>query len=282
MPARPELWGSQRYFAWLYSPPRLRAALEPLLGIESEIRSALGRELDHGAAHMRLTWWREECERFAAGRAIHPLMRALSAACEGALTPLGLVDAAIWDLAAATFASRTELEGYCERWASAVTQIAAEAAVEDRVSRAEASRFGRTIGAALHEIELLAHLGDDARSGRLRVPLDELEQAGITPDMLARPPWPHELTELLRKRLRELRAKLAAGLAGLPRSSQPSVRGLIVWAALARRQAQRLERALPRPASVGRLARAADVWIAWRAAREAERAVFSFAPEVAP
>ena len=283
MPARPELWGSQRYFAWLYSPPRLRAALDPLLGIVSEIRSALGRELDHGAAHMRLTWWREECERFAAGAAVHPLMRALGTAFRGdALSPLGLVDAAVWDLAAATFASRAELEGYCERWAAAVTQIAAEAAVEDRVARVEASRFGRTVGIALHEIELLANLVGDARSGRLRVPLDELEQAGLTPDMLARPPWPHQLAELIRKRLRELRQKLAAGVAALPASSQPSLRGLIVWAALARRQAQRLERALPYPARVGRMTRAADVWIAWRAAHQAERAVFSFAAEVVP
>jgi len=33
---------------------------------------------------------------------------------------------------------------------------------------------------------------------------------------------------------------------------------------------------------VGRMTRAADVWIAWRAAHQAERAVFSFAAEVVP
>jgi phytoene synthase len=276
MPARPELWGSQRYFAWLYSPPGLRAALDPLLGIESEIRSALGRELDHGAAHMRLTWWREECERFASGAAIHPLMRALGSALPaGARAPRGLVDAAVWDLAAATFASRAELQGYCERWSSAVTQAAAEAATHD-LARTEAGEFGRRLGIALREIELLANLAGEARSGRLRVPLDELEQAGLAPDMLARPPWPRELADLMRKRLRELRTALAASVAALPRERQPPLRGLIVWAALGDRQAQRLERALPLPSSVGRMARAADVWLAWRAAHRADRGAFSF------
>jgi 15-cis-phytoene synthase len=283
MPARPELWGAQRYFAWLYSPPRLRAALEALLAIESEIRSALGRELDHGAAHLRLGWWREECERYTRGAAIHPLMRALHATSAGAdRSPSGLVDAAVWDLAAATFASRAELSTYCEHWASAVTRIAAEAAVTDGVPRVAAGQFGRSLGIALREIELTANLATDARSGRLRVPLDELEQAGVAPDMLARPPWPSALGALLGTRLRELRTELAASIAALPAESQPSLRGLIVWAALARRQAERLEQALPQPASIGRGARAADAWLAWRVARRAERAAFAFATEVVP
>jgi phytoene synthase len=260
----------------------MRAALEALLGIESEIHSALGRELDHRAAHLRLGWWREECERYTTGAAIHPLMRALRATSGGDLSPGGLVDAAVWDLAAATFASRAELRGYCERWASAVTRVAAEAAVPEGVPRAEAGRFGLALGIALREIELTQNLAGDARSGRLRVPLDELEQAGVAPDMLARPPWPSALDTLLRRRLRELRTELAASVAALPAESQPSLRGLIVWAALARRQAQRLERALPLPASPGRGARTVDVWLAWRAARRAERGAFAFATEVVP
>src|SRR2546430_4115889 len=32
----------------------------------------------------------------------------------------GLVDIAVWDLAAATFGTRRELEGYCERWSAAM------------------------------------------------------------------------------------------------------------------------------------------------------------------
>jgi phytoene/squalene synthetase len=188
----------------------------------------------------------------------------------------------VWDLAAATFGTRTELHGYCERWASAVTQIAAEDGVGDGVARADAGRFGRTLGIALREIELTANLTADARSGRLRVPLDELEQARVAPDMLARPPWPGELSELLRKRLRVLRAELAASVTALPTAAQPSLRGLMVWAALGSRQAQRLERALPLPAQPGRVVRATDAWLAWRCARRAERARFAFAVESVP
>ncbi len=275
MPVRREAEGSPRFWAWLYSPPRPRAVLEALLGIETEIRAALRPGLDHHVAHVRLEWWREECARYAAGSPAHPLTRALLAARDAARSASdleGLVDAAAWDLAAATFASRTELEGYCDRRASTVTAIAAEGAVQ--------ARFGRSLGRALAEIELLADLAPDARLGRLRLPLDELEQAGVEPSELARPPWPAALCALLRSRQRAAREALAASVATLPPALQPSLRGLIVWAAAAHRVSLRAERALPSPWQPSRASRLADAWLSWRAARRADHRRFRLRMEV--
>ncbi len=283
---RREAEGSPRYWAWLYSPPRLRAVLDPLLGIEAEIRAALRPGLDHQIAHVRLEWWREECTRYASGSPAHPLMRALSAAygaaADGAVArgraapdtarpdPRGLVDTATWDLAAATFATRAELAGYCDRWASAVTLIAAQGAAQ----------FGRSLGRALAETELLAALAADAKLGRLRLPVDELGQAQVEPSALAHPPWPEPLCALLRSRQRASRAALAASVAELPAALQPSLRGLLVWAALAYRESLRAERALPHPWQADRASRLAYAWIAWRAARHADRRKFHLHPEV--
>ncbi len=283
MPVRPETEGSPRYWAWLYSPPRLRAVLDALLGVEAEIRAALRPGLDHQVAHVRLQWWREECARYARGSPTHPLMRALSEAYGAAwgaergeappdaarLDPCGLVDIVTWDLASATFANRAELAGYCDRWASAVTLIAAQGA-----------RFGRSLGNALEEIELLAALAADAKRGRLRLPLDELEQAHVEPSTLAHPPWPAPLCALLRSRQRASRAALAASVAELPPALQPSLRGLLVWAAVAHRESLRAERALPHSWQADRASRLADAWIGWRAARHAERREFHLHPEV--
>ncbi len=303
MPVRREAEGSPRYWAWLYSPPRLRAVLDPLFGIEAEIRSALRPGLDHQVAHVRLQWWREECARYASGSPTHPLMRALSAAYgaagNGAAAdrtaangagahgagarnpaapdtarpdPRGLVDTVTWDLAAATFATRAELTGYCDRWASAVTLIAAQGA----------ANFGRSLGRALEEIELLAALAADAKLGRLRLPVDELEQAQIEPSVLAHPPWPEPLCALLRSRQRASRAALAASVAELPAALQPSLRGLLVWAALAYRESLRAERALPHLWQADGASRLADAWIGWRAARHADRREFHLHPEISP
>src|SRR6266481_5497326 len=171
MPVTPESH-SARYFALLYSPPSQRLVLDALFGIEREIFESLRPGLDHHVAHSRLQWWREECERAVVGRPAHPLTRALVDAVTGPgqLAGLsGLVDVAVWDLAGATFETRRELTAYCERWSAAVIEPAATHALA--VLPASTHRW-RALGAALREIEMLWELAPEARSGRLRVPLD--------------------------------------------------------------------------------------------------------------
>lgn len=272
------LAGSPRDFAWLYSPAPLRAVLGPLLEIEREIGAALRPGLDHGVAHLRLAWWREECGRCAAGRAAHPAARALLAAAGRPVDPIGLVATAEWDLAAATFETSAELRSYCGRWASAMTEIAAQSVGD--------GAFGRALGTALREIELLIGLADDARAGRLRLPLDELEGAGIEPSALAKAPWTPALCHLVATRHRAARTALAESITALSGADQPALRGLLVWGALGLRASMRAERATHRgglagssPEGTRRASRLADAWQAWRAARRADRHRFQIKQE---
>jgi phytoene/squalene synthetase len=209
----------------------------------------------------------------------------------------GLVDTAIWDLASATFGSRAEVSGYCERWSTSIIEpIAYRAAAQTTPASATMATsgsaqplapdgeatppiFARTLGAAIREIELLCDLALDAHAGRLRFPLDELERDGIDPESLAKPPWPAKLCTLLRARHRELRSALAANVASVRREHQPAVRGLLVWSALANRRSLLAERALPKPMHQRRFALLQEVWVAWRAARRASRGTFEMTQE---
>lgn len=295
MPAEPE-WPRSRYLAWLYSPAPQRRLLQSLFGIEREIAASLRPGLDHNVAHSRLQWWREECERCAAGHPIHPLTRALAAAfgCSRgraaiqpgrsqevplrALAGLGgLVDMALWDLAGATFESRPELTGYCERWSAAmleplcatVTPPPVAGSATDAGDPMPATGDWRVLGAALHELEMITHVAREARHGRLRVPLDELERVGADPGVLSRPPWPSAVAQLLADRHESLRAAVARSLADLDRENQFSLRGLLVWAALACRISRRAQRELPESARPRRLHAITDGWCAWQSARRA-------------
>ncbi|MBW4052255.1 MAG: squalene/phytoene synthase family protein [Proteobacteria bacterium] len=255
-----------RFLAWLYSTPAQQPVLGALCGIEREIAASLRPGIDHHVAHTRLEWWRAECDRCAAGHPSHPLTRELLRSLEalapgagagGALAGLtGLVDAAVWDLAGATFERREELAAYCRRWAAAMIEPLG-------------APGGSELGAALREIELLGDLAREAGAGRLRVPLDELERAGLAPAALAAPPWPPGLTLLLRARHQELRRQLAAAVTACSPQHQQSARGLIVWTALASQASARAERALPYPPAASIASAAAANWRAWRAARAA-------------
>jgi phytoene synthase len=266
------LAGTPRYFAWLYSGEPLQAILKPLLGIEGEIKAALQPGLEHSVAHVRMTWWAEEAERLRAGRALHPLTRALLAqrppAATAAAEISGLVDVATWDLACATFETGSELAGYCDRWARAVTQLAAGWA--DCEQPQAAAQFGHALGVALCELEMLICLEQSARAGRVRLPLDELTALGVAPEALARTPWPEALSRRLRERHRQLRGAVSASCALLRSPAQrAALRGLLVWATLMQQHSRRAEQALPRSWQRSRWDGLSDALRAWRAARGA-------------
>ncbi len=274
MPVRPE-GPPTRVLAWLYFPVAQRPLLAALCGIESEIAASLRAGLDHQVAHARLGWWRDECQRCAQGRPAHPLTRALTASfASGDLAPLaalaGLVDTAMWDLAAATFETRRELTAYCERWSAALIEPLARFALPGI-----APDRSRALGRALREIEMLNALARDARAGRLRLPLDELARAHAPPETLAQLPWAAELAALVRERHRQSRAALAASVAALAWHEQAPLRGLLVWAALACGDSRRAERALPGALTSGDHHAPLDAWRAWRAARLADTGRFA-------
>jgi phytoene synthase len=251
--------------------------LDALFGIEREISASLRPGLDHHVAHSRLQWWREECERAAVGRPVHPLTRALVDALTGGASQLaglcGFVDVAVWDLAGATFETRRELTAYCERWSAAMIEplaLAPRTTPDATAATATRATNWSALGAAMREIEMLSHLALEAHYGRLRVPLDELESAKVDPGVLAKPPWPPAVAELLRARHESLRDEISRALGEVDSAQQPGLRGLLVWAALARRSSQRTERALPHRLRLGgQFDAVADAWFAWRIARRA-------------
>jgi len=331
----------ERYLAWLYSPPEQQPVLAALCQIEAEIAGSLKAGIDHHVAHARLQWWREECERTAEGRPVHPLTRELVRAFGGVAASedsagagmpsaiagiTGFVDTAVWDLAGATFETRKELNAYCERWATAMFEMAAaspvatsspasasnapyaarvasvahqmgisstggEPSLEDEPANARDSLAARVavapeavpttsttarsakslraLGAAVREIELLAGLAREAHAGRLRLPLDELERAGVEVGSLAKAPWPAALATLLRERHEALRATIANDVSQFGRDEQPPIRGLLVWAALAWRLSWRAQRALPNVILPRRYHAVSGGWHAWRAAHRA-------------
>jgi phytoene synthase len=125
----------------------------------------------------------------------------------------------------------------------------------------------RALGVSLRETELLLALAADARSGRLRLPLDELARARLAPESLAQPPWPPALAELLRHRHQALRASLDAALDALPPQARPALRGLIVWATLLSTASVRAEQRLPLESTARDYHAPLDGWRAWRVAR---------------
>ncbi len=272
--------GSGRYFAWLYAGESRREPLELLLTIEREIETSLRAGLEHHIAHLRLEWWREECTRFAHDTPVHPATRRLRALAGDRAATFhlqGLVDAAAWDLAGAPCETRAELEGMCDRWARAMIVPFALAGEHVPQGSVEVETALRATGKALREMEQLRSLAPDARIGRLRLPLDELDALGVEPRALATPPWPEPLNQHLRARFAALQRMCASAWSALDSSLQAVLPGLAAWCAVEAASSGRAAAQLPQPWRERRRYALSNAVRAWRAARSAPRGGARFA-----
>ena len=262
--------GSLRYFAVLFAPPASRPVLEALYDFEAEIRDTIDSG-SHEAAHARVQWWRGEIDRLVAGRATHPIAIALQTVRERRDVDLGLLHetlvAADLDLARMTYQSWSELEAYCFRAAGALQTIAAAVLAGDRAVTDDERRFATALGRAQRQAEMIRDVRRDLRRGRLYLPLEVLEPAGITPTELQRPTPPVSLGALIAS----WRTRVAGALAELPgslpeRTHRAAQRHGLVLGALHARLLEETARRTGGDDVRVELGPFARLWTAWRTA----------------
>jgi phytoene synthase len=260
--------GSLRYFATLFAPPRARPLLEALHAFDTEIRDCVNTQ-HHDVAHTRMQWWRAEVDRYAAGRPQHPVTVALLGMRECAShDPVLLheaLTAADLDLARLTYASWQELEAYAFRCSGSLQTLMAAALAGPRELTAAERDFARRLGSALRQTEMLRDRVIDIERGRLYLPLDVLEAAGIVPTDL------RSATHAAMSRVvSDWRARVGQSLSSLPASLSPSERSTqrpgLVMAALHQRLLERVDADAQSPRQRADVSPWARLWTAWTTA----------------
>ena len=160
-----------------------------------------------------------------------------------------------------------ELEAYCYRAAGALQTVAAAALAGERPLTESDRRFARQLGSTQRQVEMIRDIHHDLRRGRMYLPLDSLDAAGLDPTALSRLPAPPALQPLVDA----WRARVAAALAALPillpDSAQRSAqRSGLVLAALHQRLLAQTARIAAEAVTRAELGPAARLWTAWRTA----------------
>jgi phytoene synthase len=144
--------------------------------------------------------------------------------------PLALLDGFGWDAEGRRYQTLDDLLDYAARVAGSV---GAMMAVLMGVRTPYALARACDLGVAMQLTNIARDVGEDARAGRLYLPLDWFAAAGLDPDsFLAQPRCDGRLAGIVERLLRTadtLYARGAAGIAALPRSCRPGIRaaGLI-------------------------------------------------------
>ncbi|MDH4166127.1 MAG: squalene/phytoene synthase family protein [Gammaproteobacteria bacterium] len=260
--------GSLRYFAVLYAPVPARPLLNALYAFEAEIRDTV-RATSHDVAHTRLQWWRGEVDRLLAGRPEHPVTRGLlPLRATGAEISLlhEVLAAADIDMARMALNDAGEVAALAFRASGSVQSLAAAASCQPRVASATELDFARKLGDAIAGVESLRDLRHEAAAGRLRLPLDQLGQAGVDPARLLDEPAPAGLAGVLQREKERLRRQLDSLETALDRDERGAQRQGLVLAALHARLLDRIDTTRGAPRTRAEVSPWSKLWTAWRTA----------------
>ena len=184
--------GSSFYYAFMFLPPPRRAAITSFYAFCREVDDVVDEVGEPTVAAAKLAWWRGEVRASYAGTPSHPVMQALMPlAAEYGIEAAHLdavIDGCRIDLEQARFADYAALQHYCHLVAGVVGEVAAN--IFGRTEPATIA-YAHRLGLAMQLTNIIRDVGDDARRGRIYLPLAELQRFGVeASELLAREaPW---------------------------------------------------------------------------------------------
>ena len=172
--------GSSFYYAFLFLPPQRRAAITAFYAFCREVDDVVDEVSDPGVAATKLAWWRKEVATSFGGNPSHPVTKALlpHAASYGieATHLLGLIEGCQMDLEQSRYLDYAGLAHYCHLVAGVVGEVAA--GIFGR-TEAATTAYAHKLGLAMQLTNIIRDVGDDARRGRIYLPVSELKQFDV-------------------------------------------------------------------------------------------------------
>lgn len=184
--------GSSFYYAFLFLPAPRRAAITAFYAFCREVDDVVDETRDAGVAAAKLAWWRQEVQAAFAGQPSHPVMKALMPwAAQFEISPthlLAVIDGCQIDLQQTRFLDYAGLQHYCHLVAGVVGEVAA--GIFGRTD-ARTTQYAHRLGLALQLTNIIRDVGDDARRGRIYLPMAELQRFGVAAHEILRreAPW---------------------------------------------------------------------------------------------
>jgi phytoene synthase len=172
--------GSSFYYAFLFLPPPRRAAITAFYAFCREVDDVVDETSDSGVAATKLAWWRQEVLSAFAGKPSHPVMKALMPLAADydiqASHLLAVIEGCQIDLQQTRFLDYAGLQRYCHLVAGVVGEVAAN--IFGRTDP-QTTQYAHRLGLAMQLTNIIRDVGDDARRGRIYLPVSELQQFDV-------------------------------------------------------------------------------------------------------
>lgn len=188
---------------------------------------------DSGVARTALNWWRGEVAAIYGGSPTHPVCQALVPIVKRYNLPqehlLEIIDGMEMDLDQPRYPDFKSLQLYCYRVASVVGLLSAEIfGYTDR----ETLKYAHDLGIAFQLTNIIRDVGEDARRNRIYLPMDELQQFGVTASDILNANETENFHRLMAFQIERARRYYQQALAHLPAADRKAQRAGLIMAAI--------------------------------------------------
>ena len=257
--------GSSFYYSFLFLPPNRRRAITALYALCREVDDVVDECHDPAIAATKLVWWRQELARLYAGKPEHPVTQALLPALAEFNLPqeqlLEIIDGMEMDLQQSRYLDFKALSLYCYRVASVVGLLAAEIfGYQDRKTQ----KYAHDLGIAFQLTNIIRDVGEDARIGRIYLPIDELQRFEVTAADILNARHSDNFRRLMEFQIERAEQYYTLAMSELPASDRKAQRPGLMMAAIYRTLLDEIKRdgcqVLSQRTS---LTPVRKLWIAW-------------------
>jgi phytoene synthase len=227
--------GSSFYYSFLFLPPERRAAITALYAFCREVDDVVDEIPDPQIAATKLAWWRAEIGNLFAGKPQHPVTQALQPAIGRYNLPREyfdeIIDGMEMDLTQTRYLDFKGLSLYCYRVAGVVGLMAAEIFGSTQRGTAE---YARDLGTAFQLTNIIRDVGEDARRGRIYLPIEDLQRFGVTAADILNNRYSDNFTKLIEFQIERAESYYQRALAALPAEDRKAQRPGLMMASIYR------------------------------------------------
>ncbi|MEW6020514.1 MAG: presqualene diphosphate synthase HpnD [Pseudomonadota bacterium] len=258
--------GSSFYYSFLFLEPARRRAITALYAFCREVDDTVDDATDGSVARIKLAWWRTEVSNMYKGTPTHPVTQAL----QPHLTAYNLqeqhlqaiVDGMEMDLDQSRYLDYAGLRKYCWHVAGVVGILSASIF---GYKNAQTLEYAEKLGLAFQLTNIIRDVGEDARKGRIYLPVNELQQFGVTAADLLNARHSEKFEALMAFQTERAQKMYDEALAALPKEDRRAQRPGLMMSAIYRTLLEEIARdkyhVLTQRISLTPLRK---LWLAWK------------------
>lgn len=227
--------GSSFYYSFLFLPQEKRKAITALYAFCREVDDVVDDCSDDHVARTKLIWWRKEVQAMLQNTPSHPVTTALlphmnTYQLDGAHL-IAIIDGMEMDLNQNRYLDYVALQKYCWHAAGVVGILSASIF---GIKNPQTKQFAEKLGLAFQLTNIIRDVGEDARKGRIYLPVNELQQFGVPASDILNARYSPAFEALMKFQYERAQSAYDEAFALLPNEDRRAQRTGLIMAAIYR------------------------------------------------